>query len=277
MQRHDTKSTTGVPGLSAIPILGKLFSSDTINHSDSEYVLAIIPHIVRTPDISDVNLRGIAAGNSTTVKLNYAPRKQAPADGAPAPAPAAPPASAAPGLGGLPLAPPRTAPVPLVPGIALVPQATEPPPGAPAETVPAGDLRVMFTPAEASVQLNQPVSVSLVVENAADLFAAPLTVKFDPKILRLNDVVQGNLLGKDGQQVVFSKNVLNDQGEATVGLNRFPGASGITSPGAATLVTLIFQAVGRGDTTVALPQLTLRNAKGQTISAAAPQLAVRVK
>ena len=31
MQKQDTKSTTGIPGLSSIPILGKLFSSDTID------------------------------------------------------------------------------------------------------------------------------------------------------------------------------------------------------------------------------------------------------
>ena len=204
------------------------------------------------------------------MKLNYAPRKQAPADAAAAPNVAPMPTNVS-------QFPPRTAPGPLVPGLPFAPGGV--PGGVPEavpdvrpsavspETVAAGDLRVMFTPAEASVQLNQPVTVSLVVENAADLFAAPLTIKFDPKILRLNDVVQGNLLGKDGQQVVFSKNVLNDQGEATVGLNRFPGAPGVTAPGAATLITLMFQAVGRGDTTVALPQLTLRNAKGQTISA----------
>jgi general secretion pathway protein D len=113
------------------------------------------------------------------------------------------------------------------------------------------------------------------VENAADLFAAPLQVRFDPKILRLNDVVRGNLLSGDGQQVVFTFNILNDAGEATINLNRFPGTGGVSGSGA--LLTFTFQAVGRGSTTVSIPQLTLRNSQQQPLVSAAPQLPVTVK
>ena len=84
----------------------------------------------------------------------------------------------------------------------------------------------------------------MVLENASDLFSAPVQIKFDPKVLRLNDVAKGTLLGSDGQQVIFTKNILNDTGTATVNLNRMPGTSGVSGSG--TLVTLTFQVVGRG-------------------------------
>ena len=74
--------------------------------------------------------------------------------------------------------------------------------------------------------------------NATDLFSAPLQIKFDPKVLKLNDVTQGNLMASDGQQVTFTKNIQNDTGEADITLNRLPGTGGITGSGM--LVTLSF-------------------------------------
>jgi general secretion pathway protein D len=88
-------------------------------------------------------------------------------------------------------------------------------------------------------------------------------------------VVRGNLLASDGQQVAFSKNVLNDAGEATVNVSRFPNTGGVSGSGS--IVTLVFQAVGRGETMVAVPQLTLRNSQSQPMLAAAPQLAISIK
>jgi len=102
-----------------------------------------------------------------------------------------------------------------------------------------------------------------------------MQVRFDPKILRLNDVVRGNLLASDGQQVAFSKNVLNDTGEATVNVSRFPTTGGVTGSGS--IVTLVFQAIGHGDTVITVPQLVLRNSQSQPIVTASPQLNVSVK
>jgi len=42
-------------------------------------------------------------------------------------------------------------------------------------------------------------------------------------------------------------------------------------------MTFVFQAVGRGDTVIAVPQLTLRNSQSQPILTATPQLSVSVK
>ena len=286
IQIQENKTTTGVPGLGSIPLLGRLFTSETLTKDESELVIALIPHIVRAPDITNVNMRTIGTGNATVVKLNYAPEKAAetpqPATTAPpATQPAPQPATAAPNVPpatappaavlqptGPPNAPPATAPPATAP---LIPPAK--PPG-PSTVQPEAKARVMFVPAQASAQLNGTVTVSLMVENAADLASTPMLVRFDPKVLRLNDVVRGNLLTSDGQQVAFSKNVLNDTGEATVNVSRFPTTGGVSGSGS--LVTLVFQAVGRGETIVTAPQLTLRNSQSQPILTAAPQLSVTV-
>ena len=68
--------------------------------------------------------------------------------------------------------------------------------------------------------------------------------------------------------MIFTKNILNDAGDATINLNRMPGASGVSGSG--TLVTLTFQAVGRGVATVSVPQFTARNSQGQPLVTASP-------
>lgn len=245
INQQSSKTVSGVPGLANLPILGKLFGTEKIDRTDGELLIALVPHVVRAPDYSDVNLRGVSAGNDAVLKLNYAPRTEAetPTAQPTAPTPAAP-------------APPAPAP---------------PPPAA-----PAGELRLNFAPAAAQVALSGAVTVSLLVENAKDLAgAAPLRIKFDPKILRLTTVQQGNLLGSDNQQVVFSENTQNDIGEASVTLNRAPGAGGISGTGA--LVTLTFQAVGKGASPVAITEANLRNAQNQPLLAAPASVVVTVQ
>jgi general secretion pathway protein D len=112
MQTQDTGSINGIPGLVNIPVLGKyLFGSTSKERINRQLLIALIPHVVRAPDITELDLRGIAAGTTQTVKLNYAPRgdDQAPPAGSTPPAPSA--ASSAP-AGSAPPVPSAAAPTP---------------------------------------------------------------------------------------------------------------------------------------------------------------------
>src|ERR1700722_18739312 len=101
IQRTDTKRKTGIPGLANIPLLGRLFSGENLENDRNELVIALIPHIVRGPDITESNLKSVAAGNATQIKVGYASRKVEPA--------AAPVAGATAPLNGVPAGPPATA------------------------------------------------------------------------------------------------------------------------------------------------------------------------
>ena len=304
MQVEEDKSISGVPGLGNIPILRRLFTSETTTTKQSELVIVLIPHIIRAVDITDTNLKTVDSGNSTSVRIRYAPPKPETPPHAPAAQPqaGAPPATqpapaAAPSVtaqpqaepaGGVPnvVVPPQGAPMSAAPRI---PGVNAPPAGAPPMGVPilpakpqarpiqeaAGKASVKFLPTQATAQINGTVSVSLMVDNAADLASTPMQIRFDPKILQLSDVVRGNLLASDGQQVAFSKNVLNDTGEATVNVSRFPATGGVSGSGS--IVTLVFRAVRQGDTIVTVPSLVLRNSQSQPIVTATPALAVSVK
>jgi general secretion pathway protein D len=173
--------------------------------------------------------------------------------------------------------------VPRIPGV-NAPPAGAPPIGVPIQPAKraaqptqeaAGKASVKFVPAQTTAQVDGTVTVSLMVDNAADLASTPMQIRFDPKILQLSDVVRGNLLASDGQQVAFSKNVMNDTGEATVNVSRFPTTGGVSGSGS--IVTLVFRAIAHGDTVVTVPSLVLRNSQSQPILTATPALTVSVK
>jgi general secretion pathway protein D len=385
INEQEDKTVTGIPGLNSIPLLRRLFSGESTDRSRSELMIVLIPHVIRRPDITPENMRTIAVGNFTTVKVNYAPKPAEPAakpvaDGAaalpgaagnavppataplatvplatppptmappaavppataplatappnmppPATAPSAtappataPPNMAPPGLAGtsalgqmITLAPPATAPPATAPPATAppatappatappatappvtappatappatappatappvtAPPATAPPAGPRAATAPAGNMRVYFSPSQATANASERITVSLLVDGGDDVAAAPMQIQFDPKYLRLNDVTLGDYLSRGGQQPVFTKNIMNDTGTAVVQLSRPPGARGVVGSG--TLVTLSFQAVARGTTVVMVPNLAVRSAKGAVVSNSTPQLTVTVK
>ena len=150
-----------------------------------------------------------------------------------------------------------------------------PPATAPPTANPAGNTRILFTPYSVETTQGGSFAVTLSVENASDAATAPVQLRFDPKLLRLNDAVSGNFLAGDGKQPVFTKNIQNDSGTATIQISRAPGAPGVSGSGS--LVTLTFQAIGRGSTAVEVPNLALRNSRGEAAAASSVLLPVNIK
>jgi hypothetical protein len=271
---QETKTKTGIPYLSAIPIVGHLFSQESTSQDASELVIALVPHIIRRAEITPENLRGIAVGNQTVVKLNYGPRASQQSPQAEAPVPATPAAAAAPtpAPAGVVVGPPgNTPPAATTPAqpAATTPPAPPPPPVAvapittPASPADATKATVVFSPAQAQTTVGGTVSVNFTVSNAADLFSMPLVFTFDPHVVRLSDITKGDALATDGLAVAFSKNIQNDSGTASVSLSRMFGRGGVMGNG--TLLTLVFQGVAAGSSQVTLPQVGMRDSKGNLV------------
>ena len=74
VNQQETKSKTGIPGLSGIPLLGRLFSGESVDRSRGELMIAIVPHIVRGPDVTAANARAIDSGTAAGVKVTLAPK-----------------------------------------------------------------------------------------------------------------------------------------------------------------------------------------------------------
>ena len=76
MEDQQTKSLAGIPGLAQIPILKYLFGQTTQDHSENEIVFAIVPHIIRATDVSEINQRAIDIGTANTIELRHSSKPQ---------------------------------------------------------------------------------------------------------------------------------------------------------------------------------------------------------
>ena len=75
IQRSDTVTVDGVPGLSKIPLLRYLFSTQDNTVSDNEIIVVITPRIVRLPDLLQQDTSLALLGSSNTPKFLGSPKQ----------------------------------------------------------------------------------------------------------------------------------------------------------------------------------------------------------
>ncbi len=284
------QTITGIPGLSSIPLLGYLFSGDSVDKERDEIMIAVVPHIIRQPTMTAENLRPKAVGNQTTVKLRYAPLPA----GEPAAAPALRPQSR---RGGARHGPGRWAAAALrklrrqVRRKLCRPQLRRrarnclrlrerPAAGRPAlpprpTWLPRRQLRCTSLRAR-SIQSSSGVFTVGTGGGSCGRFAVGADPgQFDPKILQLSSVEAGGLLAVDGQQPTISRNVRNESGSATW---RFCGLRVHRASGpAAFFARCGSRPWGREKATIAVPSLVLRNSQGKVIGTYSPEATVNVQ
>jgi len=104
-------SIAGVPGVTNLPLLGYIFGAKTKTSTDNEILIAMIPHIVRPPDLSAGAGEGVFAGTERVVRVQRGSGASTPAPGqGTQPQPGAP--ANAPSTPGSPLSPVPSSPVP---------------------------------------------------------------------------------------------------------------------------------------------------------------------
>src|SRR3954447_24240916 len=74
-----TKSLSGIPGLAQIPILKYLFGQTSVEHSETETVFVLIPHIVRRQVLSTLNEQALDVGTASAIGLRRASHNATPA------------------------------------------------------------------------------------------------------------------------------------------------------------------------------------------------------
>ncbi|MBI4908879.1 MAG: hypothetical protein HY820_34985 [Acidobacteria bacterium] len=254
----ESLSNNGFPGINSIPVLRRLFGSESKDKTETELVIALVPHIVRAPEITPANLRGISAGNDQVVRLSYAPREAKPE----APKPVVQANPNVPGFV------PSTQATPAGPAAA---PATTPEPRA--AVAPIGLLT--WQPASLRGKVDGQVFMALQVNNTNDLFAAPMKLTWDPKVVKLVEVMRGNALSPDGQKITFTPVITAEKGEARIEMSRAAGASGVNITGP--LVMFKFVGVGKGSSRIQIQDLQMKDSKNAPIAASAPAATITVE
>src|SRR5437660_366425 len=121
IRQDNVHNLSGLPGLIHLPLLKQLFANNDNTDQDTDIVMLITPHIVRTHDLTAEDLGSIYIGTQQNVGLSgppplIAPQPEAPPGTAPAPVPGAVPPAPAPGNVQAPNTPPPGVPQPPVAG-----------------------------------------------------------------------------------------------------------------------------------------------------------------
>ena len=244
LEDRDIRSLNGIPGLSSIPILKYLFSQTNTEHATNEIVFAMIPHIVRSRDVTDLNERALEVGTASSIELRRA--SQAPP---PVPANEAAPAAA-------------QAPMPT-------------PPTQPAPQTAAGAASFVFDPASLTQAQGSTFAVNVLLRGAQNVYSVPLQVSYDPKLLQVVNVSNGGLLSQDGQPVALVHRDDDTTGALQITATRPPGATGVSGQG--TVVTLTFLAKGSGQSTLAISKGGARDPAMQAVAVAGAVATVTVQ
>jgi general secretion pathway protein D len=278
VNKTDITSWSGVPGLSSIPGLKYLFGSKDHTVTEDEIVFVVVPHIVRSQSLEQVNLRTVDTGAGTSIELRHAPAEGTTPNPRPAPAstPARPAASTRPSVGTVPgQSAAAAAPAALV----QMKQAAETngnsaPTNQPSTPGQPATVSFTLTPQSGPLAVGATIRVPVVLNGGTDIAAVPLQIKYDPAKLSLLNVDLGDFLGKDGQPVAL---VHRDDGLGTIVLSssRPPGTAGVSGTGV--VCVLSFQAKATGDSLLVITHPGAVTSAQQQLPVTGAQISIQVK
>jgi general secretion pathway protein D len=257
IQRTDTTSVSGWPGLAKIPIMKYLFSTDAVEHKDDEILIVLTPRVVRMPNITAENLRSIATGTDQNPQIHFVDD----AVTAPVPPAAAPkpqPAQAAVQQG--------------VPLIAAGPTVGTQAPVA--SVTPGGPATLRFEPGTISLKPGDTTTIGIVVENVKDLSSIPLLLQYNPAVISVEEVRHGGFLSADSQAAIVQQ-PNQAHGQEIISVTRAPNSAGISGTG--TVVAVVIKALAPGNSQLSIVQVNARDSQQRPIQLVTVEGAVKVQ
>lgn len=240
VQRTETRNINGIPGLGEAPLVRYLFSDNSKDVQDSEVLIVLTPHIVRLPSISAENLKTMAAGTDTVVRVFH---EGADTD------------SAAPS--------PTTKPV-------TGPISSSPPAQ---NSGPAAQLR--FEPANLTLKQGDTTTLALAVSNVNDLYSIPLLIHYDPAVVQVEEVRDGGFLSGGTQEIAIVQRIDQQKGEVVVSSTRQPNTPGVNGTG--TLLGIVVRALAPGKTALQILQVNGRDSHQHSIPMVSGEATIQVQ
>jgi general secretion pathway protein D len=247
IEEDQTQSLSGWPLLAQIPILKYLFGSDTRDHRENELVFALIPHIVRGPDVNDSNQRLIDVGTANALQLRHISKVETV------------PAGQAAALAGAPgQAPPTANPARPTPSVA-----------------PVTGASFLFDPGAITAAKAQTFTVNILISGAQNVYSVPLQLNYDPNKLQLMNVSNGGFLSQDGQTVALVHREDETTGTLQITATRPPNSGGVSGQGS--VVTLTFMAKASGQSPLTITRGGARDPSMQAITVNGAQAVVTIQ
>jgi general secretion pathway protein D len=252
IERTETNNVNGIPGLAQLPLLKYLFSDNSKEVIDNEVLIIMTPHIIRYPSISAENLRALASGTDSNVRVY---REQYETETAPAPKATAAPAAA-----------------PTGPAASAAPTVT---PTSQQVASPSGAAQLHFEPVTSSLKQGTTTTLSLEISNVTDLYSIPLLIHYNPAVIQIEEVLDGRFLSGGTQEIAIVPHIDTQRGEAVVFATRQPKTPGVTGSGA--LFGLRIRAVGQGSTTIQVLEVNAHDSQQNKIPIVSGEATIQVQ
>jgi general secretion pathway protein D len=254
IDNEDRATANKVPGLGQLPVLGRLFSSHGDNRTKTEIVLSITPHIVgrsRAPDARDTEYWSGTEATLRDTQLLLKPMAASPSAGLAAAHP----------LPNVPAFAPAA--IPAMPSGVSTPAVS--PVGAPAATSPM----VLMWQGPSRARIGDKINLTLNTAYAQGVSNLGLQMNFDPKVFKVVDVEEGNLLKQGNGQSNFTKSIDQAGGQIAVGVAS-AGAGGAPG-GTGSVVTVTLEATAAApQSKITLSKITPSDAAGKERPYGAP-------
>src|SRR6266550_873058 len=242
VQRTDSKTLEGWPGLAKLPLLRYLFSHNKTDHQEDEVLIVLTPRIVRIPEWTKANLRPLYSGSETNVQVKRESEIRAP-----------------------------------VQQPATSPQAqTNQNMGAGVPTpAPAAAAKIRYEPQSLSLKAGQTATIGVVVENVSDLFSIPLLLQFNPAVISVEEVQHGGFLSGGTQEIAIVHQVFKEKGQAIVSATRRPNTPGVSGSG--TLIGIVVKALAPGSSNLSIVQVNAKDSQQKLIPLITSEAALQVQ
>ncbi len=252
---EERKTLSGLPGLVDIPLLSKIFGSNTQRYDSTDVFFSITPHIIRAPRVTEMDMAPLPMGTEQQIKVpGDRPRIFDAVKDAEVIEPEAPPESAS---------PPEEEPAPQE-----VPIAAEPEPAP-----PLSPISVLFSPQTATLAVGETFEVVLVAGGAQGLSSGEILVSYDPAALRISNVQAGAFLTIDGRPLTFTPTF--NPGQVGISFSRPEDTEGLIGSGH--LVRLTLEAVAPGPPLIVSATGALRDTRGASIPASFASMRIEVQ
>jgi general secretion pathway protein D len=235
LRDEERRSVGGITGLKDIPILGGLFAASKKQIEQSDVIMTITPHILREIDITEEDAKPLWVDPDNLSGVT--------------------------GSGAGAAAAART-------------REDEPPAGdQPAEPEKTGAAGVYLSPASFEAPLDREFRMNIELASDQEVGNASLVLTFDPRILKLKDVLEGGGLRQLGENVPFIKSISG--GTCTIGFSNPAGGRGFKGRGV--LAVLVFTSVGQGQASLGFTSATAGSPMGRAIVLETGEASVNIR
>jgi general secretion pathway protein D len=263
IERTDNDNLNGIPGAADVPGLKYLFSQDSKEGIDDEVLIVLTPHILRFPSINAENLRRLAAGTDSNVRVSRQPPGDRPGEAEPTRSAAANPD-----------APHST--------LASGTQSLEQPAqvaAAYSNTLTASGAgaaaQIRFDPERVTLKNGDSEIVGVSIEGVNDLSSIPVLLKYDPAVIQIVEVRDGGFLSGGTQAVAIVQRIDAQKGEAMISCTRRQHTPGVNGSG--TILGLVVKAVGAGEARIQITEASPQDSQQRSIPITSGEAVIRVQ